>query len=111
MPVIKGCITNLADMELGDRIKEEDLSKFNDLIKIMDALQNNSISAKLSSIDISDHNNYILEFVEEGKNIMLGDASDLSAKMAWINLFIKEKKDQGGIVYLNTEEIYFSPNI
>ncbi len=70
----------------------------------------NNVDAKLNSIDITDSSNYILEFTEEKKKIMLGDSSDLSAKMAWINFFIKENKDKQGTVYLNTANVYFSPN-
>lgn len=109
MPLIKGCMTNLQNVEIGSRIQEADLEKFNDLVKIMDAIENNNITAKLSSIDITDSSNYILEFGEEKKNIMLGDSSDLSAKMAWINLFMQDKKDESGKIYLNSDNIYFSP--
>ena len=79
------------------------------MIKIVDAVKNNDITAKLSSIDITDDNNYILEFAEEKKNVMLGNTLDLSAKMAWIKLFIKEKQNESGNIYLNTKDIYFSP--
>ncbi len=76
----------------------------------MDAIKTNNVDAKLNNIDITDSSNYILEFTEEKKKIMLGDTNDLSAKMAWINFFIKENKDKQGTVYLNTANVYFSPN-
>lgn len=76
----------------------------------MDALEHNNIDARLEYIDITDKNNYILEFTEENKKIILGEASDLSAKMAWINLFIKEHKNESGTVYLNAKDVYFAPN-
>ncbi len=41
---------------------------------------------------------------------MLGDVSDLSAKMAWIKMFINEHKQESGTVYLNAKDVYFSPN-
>lgn len=110
-PEIKGYTTNLESKENGDRIEETDFSRFNDLIKIIDAVQNNNIDAKLKSINISNNNNYILEFASENKNVMLGDAKDLSVKMAWINLFIQEKKNESGTIHLDGEkEVYFSPN-
>ncbi len=40
---------------------------------------------------------------------MLGDATDLSAKMAWINFFIEENKSESGIIHLETKNVYFSP--
>lgn len=108
-PEIKGYNTNLEEKELGQRLDEEDLSKFNDLIKIIDAVKSNITEAKLTGINIQDNKNYILEFNEENKNIMLGEAKDLVAKMAWINLFIKEKKNESITIYLNTGNVYFSP--
>lgn len=110
LPIIKGYTTDLENAEIGSRIDETDFEKFNDLIKIIDAVQNNDIDTKLTSIDVSDVNNYILEFTDENKKIMLGDSSDLSAKMAWINLFIKEKKNDKGTIYLNADKVYFSPS-
>lgn len=71
-------------------------------------MKSNNIEANLTSIDISDNKNYILEFANEKKKIMLGDASDLSAKMAWISLFIKERKNENGTLHLNANEVYFS---
>lgn len=92
--IIKGCSTRLENIEIGGRIDDKDLERFNDLIKIIDAIQNNEINAKLTSIDVSDNSNYILEFSEENKTIMLGNVSNLSAKMAWINLFMTDKKNE-----------------
>lgn len=109
-PIIKGYTTELENTEVGSRLNDKDLSRFNDLIKIIDAVKNNEITAKLASIDISDNNNYILEFPDEKKKVMLGEAADLSAKMAWINLFFREKKEDEGIIHLNGNEIYFSSN-
>lgn len=109
-PIIKGFDSKLEDIDIGGRLIEKDLDKFNDLIKIMDAIKNNDINTKLTSIEISYKDNYILEFADEQKKVMLGDSLDLSAKMAWINLFIKEKKNEAGIVYLNAKDVYFAPN-
>ena len=90
---IVGITSKIGELEIGQRLSDEDLAKFNDIIKIRDAIQNNDIEAKLTSINIADDNNYILEFLDENKTIMLGKATDLSAKMAWVNLFIKNKKE------------------
>ncbi len=107
--IIKGCITDFGKIDIGGRIEEGDISKFNDLIKIVDAVENNNIEAKLNSINIENSNDYILEFEEEKKTIMLGDASNISAKMAWVSMFIREKKGESGIIHLNVEPIFFSP--
>lgn len=110
MPRIKGITEGLDAIEIGGRINEIEFEKFNDLIKIRNAMENNSVNAKLNSIDISDKNNYILEFAEENKTIMLGDISELSTKMAWIKLFMENYKEISGTVYLNAKDVYFAPN-
>lgn len=108
-PIIRGYATDMENIEIGGRIEDVDIPKFNDLIKIIDALNNNRITANLTSIDISDDEKYILEFANEGKKVVLGSAKDLSAKMAWINLYIVDQKEEKGTLYLNSENIYFSP--
>lgn len=108
--LLKGHKTNLKTLEVGARLNEEDLSKFNDLIKIIDATQNNTVGAELSTINITEAHNYILEFKEENKIIMLGDTKDLSAKMTWINFFMTQNKNQGGTIYLNSDNVYFTPD-
>ena len=110
MPIIKNCATKFEKLELGDRILHEELTKFNDLIKIIDAVNNNEMNAKLTSIDIADEDNYILEFKDENKKVMLGESKDLSAKMSWISVFIEKNKNEGGTIYLNGAEVYFSPS-
>ena len=108
-PIIRGYETDMENIEIGGRIEEKDIPKFNDLIKITDALKNNNITANLTSIDISNDEEYILEFKEEEKKVILGSTNDLSAKMAWINLFISEEKDKKGTIHLNSDNVYVSP--
>lgn len=109
LPILKGIVTDLSTLEMGDRILDEDLSKFNDLIKIVDGIKNNNIEAKLSNIDILDNNNYVLEFEEENKTAILGDTSNLSTKMLWIRYFIEQRKEEKGIIHLNAQNVYFAP--
>ena len=107
--IIKGCTTDFENLNEGDRIDEKDLGKFNDLIKIVDGISNNGIEAKLNSIDISNDDNYVLEFLDEKKTVMFGDTKDLSAKMTWIDFIMKQNQNESGIIYLNLEPVYFSP--
>ena len=110
LPVLKGIITDLSTLTMGNRLYDSDLSKFNDLIKITDGIKNNNIEEKLTSIDISNDDNYILDFEEEHKKICLGDTSNLSTKMLWIKYFTDEKKNDSGVVHLEGKDVYFTPN-
>ena len=110
LPILKGVMTDLRTLTMGDRLYDYDLSKFNDLIKIIDGINNNNIEEKLTSIDISDDDNYILDFEEEHKKICLGDTSNLSTKMLWIKYFMDEKREDSGIIHLEAKDVYFTPN-
>lgn len=110
LPILKGIITDLGTLTMGDRLYDSDLSKFNDLIKIIDGINNNNIEEKLTSIDISNDDNYILDFEEDNKKICLGDTSNLSTKMLWIKYFMNERREDSGVVHLEGKDVYFSSN-
>lgn len=110
IPILKGTVTDIENLETGARISDEDLSKFNDLIRIMDGIQNNNIQEKLLSVDISDDKNYILEFKDSNKKVILGDTSELSTKMLWIKYFMEKSEEEAGTVHLSDiENVYFEP--
>lgn len=109
LPILYGIETDLDIIEMGKRLSETDLSKFNDLIKITDGIKNNNIQAKISSIDISKEDNYVINFDEENKKVILGDSSNLKLKMDWIKYFIQQEKNKKGIIHLNTDNVYFEP--
>ena len=107
--MLEGITTDLNNLELGSRLNEEDLSKFNDLIKIMNSINNNNLQDRLTSINISDDSNYILNFKNDNKIIELGDTNDLITKASWIEHFLDEENESKGTLHLNTQYVYFSP--
>lgn len=109
MPILRGIKTDVEKLKIGDRIIEDDLEKFNDLIKIVDGVKSNNIEEELSIINISDKNNYVLEFASDEKKVILGDISNLSTKMIWIKYFMTNEENKRGTIHLETESIYFSP--
>lgn len=108
MPILRGIKTDIENLKPGDRMIEEDLEKFNDLIKIIDGVKSNNIE-ELSIINMSDKSNYVLEFISDQKKVMLGDISNLSTKMIWIKYFMTNEGNKKGIIHLNTENVYFAP--
>ena len=55
----------------------------------------------ITQIDISDNTNYILTLSKQKKTIYLGDTTNLSTKVLWINKFIEEEEKNEGTIYLN----------
>lgn len=102
-PILTGFKTPTNQLVAGNRLTEEDLEKLNDVLKIMEATSSgeNKIENLITEINISDSSNYILTLSKEKKQVYLGDVTDLSTKVLWLNQFIEREKKNEGIIYLN----------
>lgn len=102
VPLLIGYNTTAEEIVEGNRLSQTDLEKLNDVLKIMEVASSgkSDISGLITQIDISDRNNYILSLPKEKKTIYLGDTTNLSTKLLWINKFLEEEKNEG-IIYLN----------
>ena len=117
VPLLIGYNTPAEKIIEGNRLNEEDLEKLNDVLKIMEATSNgdDSIGKMILQIDISDKSNYILDLPEEKKKVYLGDTTDLSTKVLWINKILQDEEKNEGTIYLNVnlnvEEPYFREKV
>ncbi len=102
-PILTRFKTPTNQLVAGNRLTEEDLEKLNDVLKIMEATSSgeNKIENLITEINISDSSNYILTLSKEKKQVYLGDVTDLSTKVLWLNQFIEREKKNEGIIYLN----------
>ena len=117
VPLLIGYNTTAEEIVEGNRLNETDLEKLNDILKIMEVASssNSGISSLITQIDISDRSNYILSMPKEKKTIYLGDTTNLSTKILWIDKFLDEEKKNEGTIYLNvnlnTERPYFREKV
>ena len=116
VPLLIGYNTTSEEIVEGNRLNQTDLEKLNDVLKIMEVASSgkSDISGLITQIDISDRNNYILSLPKEKKTIYLGDTTNLSTKLLWINKFLEEEKNEGIIylnVNLNTKRPYFREKV
>jgi len=103
LPIIKGYLTT--EFNPGERLIVEDLEKLDTIIQIMETARSNGINNIITSIDISNGNNFIIEIPSEGKTVQFGDESNINMKILWIvDLINREKGIQGEIV-LNVPDI------
>ena len=109
LSIITGISTNMENVIEGNRLENEDLEKLQNVIQIIDAMKNIEIEEELSKIDITNKNNYILTFEQEAKEVYLGDVSNLSSKILYMKCVLEEQEGIPGIIYLNQEQVYFSP--
>ena len=102
IPIIEGSQTPEEEIKPGNILDVKDLKNLEVAIQIMKIAKENDFDSKITSIDISDKNNYILNLVDEKKIAYLGDSSNLTTKMLYIKE-ITEKYEAGkeGFIYVN----------
>lgn len=111
-PVIQGISTKEEDVIVGKRLGIEDLEKLEDIIKIMDITKEYGLDTKITSIDISNKNEYSIYLAEEQKKVYLGDNTNLSNKILYVNAIINQEKGKSGQIFANGDlnngfKVYF----
>ena len=101
LPVIQGISTEQEQIVEGNRLNVEDLEKLEAVIQIMNICKSYDLDKKVSTIDISNKNNYTIYMEQEKKTIYLGDESNLNNKMLYVPTILNENKDKEGTIYLN----------
>ena len=101
MTIIQGATTKEEDIQPGNRICNEDLSRLEETIKILDSANENKLEGKVTSIDISNKNEYSIYIESEKKKIHLGDSTNISNKMLYVLAIIEKEKGKEGDIFVN----------
>lgn len=101
MPILKGISTPQENIAEGNRLIIEDLEKLETVIKIINICKNHDIDAKITYIDITNSNDYIIYSEQEKKTIYLGDNTNLSNKILWVEAIIQHNQGIEGYIYVN----------
>lgn len=110
LTIITGVSTDIQNIIEGNRLNNEDLERLQDVIKIKDSINNAKINKELNKINVKSKTNYILTFEKEAKNVEIGGINDnLSSKMLYLKFVLDEQEGVPGTIYLNQEQVYFSP--
>ena len=88
-------------MNQGSRLNTEDLQKLEDVIKIIDATNEAELNGKVTSIDITDKNEYSIYLSEDKKEVHLGDANNLSNKMLYVMAILEDEQGKEGEIFVN----------
>lgn len=114
VPILEGYQTPQEEIQVGNRLNQEDLSRLETVLKIRDSVQSNNIISKINRVNIQDKQNYILEMEEEKKTIYLGDASNLSTRMLYVKAALQDTKGLQGEIFVNgdlvKEKAFFRPS-
>lgn len=116
LPIITGISTKEEEIKAGTRLNNEDLTELEIILKIMNAMKENQLDKEVTSIDISNKNDYIIYMQNEKKKIYLGDGSNLSNKMLYVIAIINEEKDKEGEIFANGDlnqkfKVYFREKV
>ena len=114
--ILQGIETPEEQVVVGDRLNKADLEKLEDVIKIINATKEYDLDPKITSIDITNKNKYSIYMAEEGKKVHLGDNSNLSNKMLYVNAIIQEEKGKTGEIFANGDlnnkfRVYFRESL
>lgn len=101
LPVIKGASTEENNITPGKRLEQKDLEKLEVAIKIMTIAKENELEEKVTSIDISNKNEYILYLESEKKTVYLGNQENLTTKMLYTKKIIEKESGNEGTIYVN----------
>ena len=101
LPIVQGIATSEEQIAPNNRLNNEDLNKLEDIIKIMNATRENNIDLKVTSIDITNENEYSIYLEEEKKKIHLGDNSNLTNKILHAVAIIEQTKNHEGEIFVN----------
>ena len=93
----------LAEKQAGDKIAFEFRNEKNkeNIIKIMDIAKENNLDTKVTSIDITNKNQYSIYIQEEKKRIHLGENTNLGNKMLYAISIMEKEKGIEGDIYVN----------
>lgn len=113
VPILEGYQTPQEEMQVGNRLNQEDLVRLETVLKIRDSAKSNSIISKINRVNIEDKQNYILQIEEEKKTVYLGDASNLSTRMLYVKAALQDTKGLQGDIFVNgdliKERAFFRP--
>lgn len=113
VPTIKGLSAVNENVQVGQRVSNEDLIKLDTILKIVNYCKYNTIENKLTNIDASDTSNYILIFAQDKKKAYIGNSSSITEKMTAVANILKAEKKTEGIIHADEEtlkrnRVYFS---
>lgn len=96
-----GYTTKEKELNPGSRLCEEDLSRLQTVLKIMESANANNIGKMITKFDISDKQEYKAEIESDKKIIYFGDASNLSTKMLYLKVVLDDTKGLEGEIFVN----------
>ena len=111
LPLITGYKTQVEDFKAGNMM-QEDVTKLDTVNSIIRVSKSNEIYDLITSIDITNDEEYKVEFKGEGKTAYLGDASNINDRILLLKeILLKEKGNQGEIFINDLNKVFFREKV
>lgn len=99
---------------VGQRLVKNDLIRLDTVLKIMNYCNYNTIENSITSINVEDINNYIINFGKDKKIAYLGDNTKLNEKILKLKEILEREKGNKGEIFvtqneINRNRVYFKP--
>lgn len=101
LPTIQGISTKEEQIVEGNRLEQEDLKKLETVLQIINICKDYELDTKITKIDISNESDYIMYMDEEKKTVYIGDSTNLSTKMLYVQAIMEKNKDKEGSIYVD----------
>lgn len=119
LPIITGAKTNIDEILQNkgnkNRLCEKDLNMLETVVNIIQTTQNYEVYSFVTKIDISDEDNIKLILAGEGKIVHLGNCTDLSTRILFMQEIIKSQKGKSGEMFINGDltekKVFFRENV
>ena len=119
-PILKGISTpieNIININQEDvvpsisqnRLSNEDVEKIKVVHKIVQAARNNEILNYVTSIDITNKSNIVLNLDTEGKVAYLGDGSNANTRILYLKVMLEKRSGIQGEAFINGDLNTFKP--
>lgn len=113
LPILIGISTLEENIKPGNRLDNKDLEKLDTVIKIIANAKSLKLDSLITSIDITNSNDYIIKMDQELKTVHFGDKSNINDKMTWVLEIIEQKKDVEGEIFVKNPDknVYFREKV
>lgn len=104
MPIITGISTDFSELAIGknkNRLEQNDLKKIEIVNNIISTIKSNNVENTITSIDVTDIKNFILHFDYDGKQVYLGNESNINTKVLYMKKILETESGHSGIIYIN----------
>ena len=101
--LLQGYSTSKEEIQPGKTLNEKDLGRLEDLQQIFRSAEKIQIKGQITSINIKDKNDYILNLPSYKKIVYIGDTTNLATKMLRTKDILDKTMENEGKIFVNGE--------